>query len=228
MNVGSQVLVRVGEDLYFQYNRAKSFNIGTKEDKDRLTVVRDDRDGTSLLIGMDSRSTNFFYVEDFEGSGKRLNIEVCTEIMGITGDDADLMLVSVGFGESVCPPPTSAPSPALVAAITAPTLTPTRLPALVPMTPDSMIQVSETLTPTSGSAAVVATTGSTLIPTHLPTTSPTTRGPTSQPSAPPTGYREESSESAFGEVLERVRLILRGSTEQVLRRLVSRSYLRLR
>jgi hypothetical protein len=113
------VLVQVGQDHYFQYNRAKSFNIGTKEDKDRLTFVRDDGDGTSLFIGMDSRSTNFFYVEDFEGSGKRLNIEVCAEIMGIAEGDADLMLVSVGFGESMCPLPTSTPSPALAAATTA-------------------------------------------------------------------------------------------------------------
>jgi hypothetical protein len=43
------VLAQVGRDHYFQYNRAKSFNIGTNEDKDRLTVVRDDGDGTILL-----------------------------------------------------------------------------------------------------------------------------------------------------------------------------------
>jgi hypothetical protein len=179
------VLVQVGQDHYFQYNRAKSFNVGTKEDKDRRTVVRDDGDGTSLLIGMDSRSTNFFYVEDFDGSGKRLNIEVCADIMGTTEDDADLMLVSVGFGESMCPPPTSTPSVALVAAIAAPTLTPTRLPTLVATAPDPLSQASGrlTFTPTSAvSAAVVVTTGPTLIPTHLPTTSPTRRGPTSQPS----------------------------------------------
>jgi hypothetical protein len=54
------VLVQVGQDHYLQYNRAKSFNIGTKEDKDRLAVVRDDGDGTSILIGIDSRSTNLF------------------------------------------------------------------------------------------------------------------------------------------------------------------------
>jgi hypothetical protein len=50
-----------------------NLSILVRQDKDRLTVVRDDGDGTSLLIGMDSRSTNFFCVEDFEGSGKRLN-----------------------------------------------------------------------------------------------------------------------------------------------------------
>jgi hypothetical protein len=208
------VLVRVGQDHYFQYNRAKSFNIGTKEDKDRLTVVRDDGDGTSLLIGMDSRSTNFFYVEDFEGSRKRLNIEVCAESMGIIEADADLMLVSVGFGESMCPPPTYAPSPALVAPITAPTLASTRLPTRIPTIPDSMIKVSGTLTPTP---AAVATTGSTLIPTHLPTTS-LLSAPTGSPeflpiagrpgtsespdySTLPPSDREDSSESAFGEVV---------------------------
>jgi hypothetical protein len=129
---------------------------------------------------MNSRSTNFFYVEDFEGSGERLNIEVCADIMGITEDDADLMLVSVGFGESLCPPPTSATSSALVAI-------PTRLPTLVATTPDPVIQASGTLARTPGSTvsvAVVATTGPTLIHTHLPITVPTTRRPTRQPSAP--------------------------------------------
>jgi hypothetical protein len=105
--------------------------------------------------------------------------------MGTTEDDADLMLVSGGFGESMCPLSTFTPSPALVASITAPTLTSTRLPTLVATAPDPLSQASGrlTFTPTSAvSAAVVVTTGPTLIPTHLPTTSPTRRGPTSQPS----------------------------------------------
>jgi hypothetical protein len=98
------VLVRMGQDHYFPYNRAKSFNVGTQEDKDRLTVVQDDGDGTMLLIGMKSRSIDFFCVENFEGGGKRLNIKVCAEILGMTEYDADLMLVSVGFvGESTFP-----------------------------------------------------------------------------------------------------------------------------
>jgi hypothetical protein len=84
---------------------------------------------------MNSRSINFFYVEDFEGSGEQLIIEVCAELTGVTEDVADFMLVSVGFGKSMCPPPTSTPSPALVAAITAPTNSMARGPTSQPSTP---------------------------------------------------------------------------------------------
>jgi hypothetical protein len=59
------VIVRMSQ---FQYKRAKSLNICTREDKDKLTVVRDDGDGTALLIGVDSRSKAYIAVEAFEGS----------------------------------------------------------------------------------------------------------------------------------------------------------------
>jgi hypothetical protein len=158
--------------------------------------------------------------------------------MRSTEDDADLMLVSVGFGESKCPSPTSAPSPALVVA---PILVPTRLPALVLTASDIILLASGTLTPNPGSAVATAadgTTGSTLMPANLSTTSPTTRGPTNQSSAPKQVNVQTSrvwlpaTEKSPAKVLsekwwERVRLILRESIEQVLRRLVSPSCSRL-
>ena len=47
------VLVRVGEDIFFQYNRAKSFNKETEEKQNRVTVVQTTEGGTELIAGLE-------------------------------------------------------------------------------------------------------------------------------------------------------------------------------
>jgi hypothetical protein len=96
------VVVKVGENLYLQFNRAKLHNVDTEEAADMLVIIRDSGDqGTTLVAELDNG--NIVYMKpNFESSGEQLRVEVCRTVMGETDNDIDWMEVSIGYGASVC------------------------------------------------------------------------------------------------------------------------------
>jgi hypothetical protein len=90
--------VRV-RDLYIQYNRATGFNIDTGEKQNMLTVVREESRGTDLIVSLDRRTS----ISRIPLDDGLLVIEVCNIASG-TSNAPDSMLVSIGFGASLCPP----------------------------------------------------------------------------------------------------------------------------
>jgi hypothetical protein len=88
-------------DLYIHYNRATTFNKDTGEKQNMLTVVREESRGTDLILSLDRRiSIGRIPLDD-----GLLLIEVCNVVSGIS-NLPDSMLVSIGFGDSQCPPET--------------------------------------------------------------------------------------------------------------------------
>lgn len=93
------VIVKV-DDLYLQYNRAVDFNIDTGEKQNMLTVVRKMRRGTDLIASLDENEPASQIMLEDQGL---LSIEVCDTVPG-TSNSPDTMLVSVGIGNTKCPP----------------------------------------------------------------------------------------------------------------------------
>lgn len=86
-------------DLYIQYNRATDFNKDTGEKQNMLTVVREESRGTDLIVSLDRRlSISRIPLDD-----GLLVIELCNIVSG-TSNSPDSMIVSIGFGNSQCPP----------------------------------------------------------------------------------------------------------------------------
>ena len=114
------VVVKIGYDLYLQYNRAKGMNQDTNDAEDAVSVVRDLGDGTDLIASLDTRNSVF---REQDGN-EMLTVEVC----GVHAGNAlspDYMLVAIGYQDGLCPtvdtePPTKAP-----------TKSPTRAPTVV-------------------------------------------------------------------------------------------------
>jgi hypothetical protein len=97
------VVVKVGENLYLQFNRAKLHNIDTEEAQDKLVIVVDNGGplGTTLVAELDN-DNRLYTNTNFESSGRQLNVEVCRTVMGGTDNDIDWMEVSIGYGPSIC------------------------------------------------------------------------------------------------------------------------------
>jgi hypothetical protein len=126
------VVAKVGENLYLQFNRAKLHNIDTEEAPDKLVIIidRGGSQGTILVAALDNNN-KLYKLPNFEGSGRQLNVEVCRTVMGGTDSDIDWMEVSIGYGASVCgdqlatdpdpvPPPTTESGSSLLGGISVP------------------------------------------------------------------------------------------------------------
>jgi hypothetical protein len=133
------VIVKIDDDLYMQYNRAKSFNSETRGSPDMLVVVQAYESSNSDVIASLGSADDAFEIADFKGSGQSLSIDVCREEYGKNGTP-DIMVVSIGLGDSACsapdededvflPPPAPKPS---TAPISAPTRSPVQAPSHAP------------------------------------------------------------------------------------------------
>jgi hypothetical protein len=94
------VLVKAGNDLYFQVNQSEEFNRGTAQMKNQLVVVQEKNGSTDLLAGLDLTNQSYA-IENFQGSGSRLVLQVCDVVEG----DVEMpyhMVVSVGYTWSLC------------------------------------------------------------------------------------------------------------------------------
>ena len=193
------VLLRLGDFLYLQYNRAKKFNAGTSQHKDKVVAVAGKGGLTSsasvLRAGIGARESY---------SWKGTTIQVCSLNFNSssTMDYAEVAVYPTGTvsmctfapteSPSAGPSTSSAPSPrpssgptiSLFSDSPAPTPSPTdSLTILLP-------SVSPTASPTSSPASEAPTTPTTDSPTNgeptppslLPTPKPSTLPPSFQPS----------------------------------------------
>jgi len=95
---GEYVLVKIN-DLYLQYNRAKSFNRETSDMKNALTIVRSITKATDLVAGLDLSNPVYNETIYHEKQNRTLTIRVCEVV---TTDVEDFMVIKVGYGEVSC------------------------------------------------------------------------------------------------------------------------------
>jgi Gametolysin peptidase M11 len=93
------VLVKVGTNLYMQYNRAKAYNSGTRDLPDQLVLVRTRTGtngntiaGTALVAGLDPSHPRF--------SDSSVAIEVCN--VSVAPNGIDTIVVSIGVSSTNC------------------------------------------------------------------------------------------------------------------------------
>jgi hypothetical protein len=193
------VVAKVGENLYLQFNRAKLHNIDTEEAEDKLVIIVDKGGvlGTTLVAELDDDNT-VYTNNNFESSGKQLNVEVCRTVIGSTDDDIDWMEVSIGYGPSVCgaqllgasAEPEPSPQPSLKPSLR-PTDKPTRQPSYQPSSqPTSQPSSQPTSQPSSQPTSQPSSQ-----PSHQPSSQPTSQ-PSSQPSSQPTSQPSSSKPSS--------------------------------
>lgn len=164
------IIVRVGH-LFMQYNRAISYNADSGEYPDTLVVVRerDNRQGTDLLVGLDLG-------EDYrdDDGNERITVHVCDRNYRGGAFGADILTVSVGYGDSLCnvrepgPVVPALPRPAPPRPAPVPRPAPAPRPVPRPAPPD-------TLAPSTPAPPPTAT------PSKLPATDDTDRRPTMAP-----------------------------------------------
>lgn len=209
-NSSDVVIIAIDEKYFLQFNRAKSFNRGTEEHIDEVTIVEDTGGGTELLVGLD-RENPFFEMKKYRGKSS-LSILVCDMFIG-TENSVDRVVLSISLDSSgSCPinteappqrpprsptstvAPTSKPTPAPTTKPTpAPTAKPTAVPTLRPTpAPTPIPTPAPTPIPTPASTSR-PTRAPTPIPTPLPILIPTpapslkpTPAPTPKPSPAPT------------------------------------------
>jgi hypothetical protein len=204
-SVDQYVVVRVKDTssllplgpIYLQYNRAKDFNIGTREGADSLTVVREKfQDGTELLAKLDATTTTYKEQVGFHD----LVIVVCNSFTG-SDSSPDFLVVSVAYDKSLCgssftlmptPFPSTAPTPTPVLLTQTPFQTPPPSPELVISTNPTYVRrtrwptlspsiaplQSELLTPfpTSVILTTFLTEAPTAVRNRLTTNNPTNQG----------------------------------------------------
>jgi hypothetical protein len=98
------VVANVDDQLYMQFNRAKSFNADTYEYKDSLVIVQriPDGTGTQFIAGLNGASNRSYRGSFSTGATTdTLLIEICS--WGVGDDNSpDYLTVSVGYGNSLC------------------------------------------------------------------------------------------------------------------------------
>ena len=102
-SVSKNVLINLADNLYLQYNRAKSFNADTGEMPDQVTVVTNIQEGGSqLMAGLPAGQV--YAHANFNNSGRSVYIKACERLDGNDGI-ADIMSVSIGMDqEAPCGP----------------------------------------------------------------------------------------------------------------------------
>jgi hypothetical protein len=98
---GSQdtfVLINLADKLFLQLNLAKSYNVGTGDMIDKVTVV--EQDNSNLLAGLDDSQNSILEIGNFDETGKTLVIQVCMIVLH--GDATDAAYISIGLEGSKC------------------------------------------------------------------------------------------------------------------------------
>jgi Gametolysin peptidase M11 len=98
--VDEYVVVNVADNLYLQYNIAKGFNVDTEQKQNQVTITEPASQGTNSLAGLSAGDQ--FEISNFNSSGTTLIIEACQTMDGSAGTNADVMLISVAMGKSLC------------------------------------------------------------------------------------------------------------------------------
>lgn len=103
------VLARTG-NVYMQYNRAKGINADSYEYKDHLTIYQDVSSGSYLFAALSWKGTRS-YKRSF--SSGTWHAEICDSISGNGYTTPDHLVISIGFGNSLCSAYYSSPRSAL-------------------------------------------------------------------------------------------------------------------
>lgn len=104
---GSAVVIKVGE-YYLQYNRAKSFNIGTEEYPDQVTVVHNPGDSTfpsKLIASLSTVPGSGDRIVTIESNWMDTNAFLVIEACQVVDGPADAMELSIhlqGIHQSMC------------------------------------------------------------------------------------------------------------------------------
>ena len=132
------VLVQATSNIYLQFNRAKSYNVGTDMMQDQVVVVNDAGDKTVLIAGLDASSSVL--------GVSSIVIQVCSINIGAeSGIDYAIVAVANSNNNRMCDgasvsaarsvqPPTNAPVAPVANPTNAP-ITPVANPTNVPITP---------------------------------------------------------------------------------------------
>lgn len=94
------VLISLADELFLQLNLAWSFNEGTGDYEDMVTVVNGTDD--NLLDGLDDTLHTTLTVPDFHGG--TLVVEVCRMEINKVEQASSIAVLSVGLGGSICSP----------------------------------------------------------------------------------------------------------------------------
>ncbi|GKY94366.1 hypothetical protein MPSEU_000402500 [Mayamaea pseudoterrestris] len=92
------VVARTG-NVYLHYNRAKGYNINTYEYQDALTIYQKISSGSYLFAALSWTGTTA-YARTFAAGTWRA--EICDKVDGNGYSTPDYLVVSVGFGNSLC------------------------------------------------------------------------------------------------------------------------------
>jgi Gametolysin peptidase M11 len=191
------ILLQVTDNIYLQFNRAKSYNRGTDMMPDQVVVIRDDQDKTVVLAGLDMTTQNSLRLASVAIQVCSLNINSSDEsgvdfaVVAVAASDNGALCAGSSFSTALAvvdtpapatPPPASAgpispapitASPTSPAPSTAGPITP------APTTPEPTTLAPTTLTPVSTLQP------STLRPVSTPTEAPTTSKPSESHTADP-------------------------------------------
>jgi len=93
------VLVTLPGEIFIQYNRAKSFHVGTGEKADMVTIAQSDDSGSNLLSGLSPGKR--YEMANYQGSGEKFIVEACRAVTG-DASSPDKMIISLGMGSLAC------------------------------------------------------------------------------------------------------------------------------
>jgi hypothetical protein len=184
------VLIQIN-DLYLQYNRAKSFNYQTKQNQDQVTITQAiNASVISAAVGSVSMSNTTYTVFNYQGS-ETLLIEACSQQFVSDNGRADLYQISIYLESQISGclsvlPDNQAPTPAPIR----PTIFPvyvTAAPSRATPKPTKIVQLTTIATPKP--VATVKPTAASKPNSKPPTRSPRrTPPPTPRPILSPTSF----------------------------------------
>ena len=185
--VGSEytVLVQVSSNTYLQFNRAKSYNVGTDMMIDQVAVINDGGESTTLIAGLDATSSVLHL--------SSISIQVCSINIGAeSGIDFAVVAVATSDNGHMCdgatlssasglvetpaptnPPISQAPTNPPIAVTSAPVPAPTIVPTASPSTFEPTVSTFEPTLPDDEVVTPAPVTTTTSATTNSPTSSPT-------------------------------------------------------
>lgn len=158
-NAPGHVLVKVGDDIFLQFNKITSINKDTEEGRNEIAIARSSvtRNSRSQFLGILGTTGSMHTIENYS-NGSPLLIEVCTIAQSENGLDYFDLVIRLDSQVSLCgypeapqtalPSPTPAPTPAPTIYVIAPT--PSRVPTPSPtMKPTLLATAQPSATPSA-------------------------------------------------------------------------------
>lgn len=97
---GEEYAVVKSGNIYVSYNRAKGMNEDTYEYKDNLILYQGMKEGSYLFSALSYPNKRIYRRTFPQGD---FHTEICDQVFGDDRTTPDYLLVSIGFGDSLCP-----------------------------------------------------------------------------------------------------------------------------